>query len=459
MSHQGGTPGPAGGLNDRGLPALLPVRSNLVFAFSEPVDHPRSGPLRDASIPTWIPSSTRTASIPSRAGTNTAGARCPSVPPPVPPAPDTLPADTLVFHPAYDRPSDSLKVRPAPGAFIHRGHPPYRGGQRGEGQGRQSPWTSGWTSAACRKGPSTPSGRSGWTRECSAWLPACPPRPRPAGTRTARFACASTASSGCRRPGARTASPSSTWTPCAGIPTAACGSAPPPGARRKYDFQFLALEDGDSTLVFRTRPKLAARETVTVSLSGAILDVDGLSLDGNGDGFPSAFYSSRGYLRRLPLQLLHQGGGVLRLSQSLPAPGPAPCGEGDHHLQEHQHPARLRRRPGGRPAHPFHDRGSGLQLRSPPGAGSSRGAAFPPWNGTCGTIPAPWPAPGFTFSPSSAANPRSCARARSPSSVSHPSGQPREPRRPGFNPETANAGFPSFRWPERREFGAITCRF
>src|SRR5690606_26763314 len=58
-----------------------------------------------------------------------------------------------------------------------------------------------------------------------------------------------------------------------------------------YDFRFLGLENGDSTLVIGTRPRLPALDTVTVTLSGGILDTSGLSLDGNGDKIPEWLYS------------------------------------------------------------------------------------------------------------------------------------------------------------------------
>ena len=55
---------------------------------------------------------------------------------------------------------------------------------------------------------------------------------------------------------------------------------------RAYDLQSLSLEDGDSTLVIRTRPRFSALDTVTVTLSGGLVDTSGLSLDGNGNHFP-----------------------------------------------------------------------------------------------------------------------------------------------------------------------------
>jgi hypothetical protein len=60
---------------------------------------------------------------------------------------------------------------------------------------------------------------------------------------------------------------------------------------RHYGFYFLSLEDGDSTLVFKTRPRFPAYDTVTVTLSGGILDTSGLSLDGNGNLFPDWIYT------------------------------------------------------------------------------------------------------------------------------------------------------------------------
>jgi hypothetical protein len=62
---------------------------------------------------------------------------------------------------------------------------------------------------------------------------------------------------------------------------------------RAYDFQALTLEDGDSTLVVRTRPRVASRDTVTVTLSGGLVDTSGVSLDGNGDHIPRWLYDRR----------------------------------------------------------------------------------------------------------------------------------------------------------------------
>jgi hypothetical protein len=62
---------------------------------------------------------------------------------------------------------------------------------------------------------------------------------------------------------------------------------------RAYDFQALSLEDGDSTLVIRTRPRLPALDTVTVTLTGGLMDTSGLSLDGNGNRFPDWLYDRR----------------------------------------------------------------------------------------------------------------------------------------------------------------------
>ena len=72
-------------------------------------------------------------------------------------------------------------------------------------------------------------------------------------------------------------------------------------ADKKYDFQFLALERGDSTLTFKTRPRFPARDTVTISLSGGILDTSGLSLDGNANKFPDWLYSSADSVDRFSL--------------------------------------------------------------------------------------------------------------------------------------------------------------
>jgi hypothetical protein len=198
-------------------------------------------------------------------------------------------ADTLVFRPRYDRPSDSLKVRPAPGAFIHRdvlrirvangltdrvgnaldlrldraARPP--GSFDTVFQARVDTGVFRVVSTVPAPGerdwdPDRPI-RIRFNRRLA--------RPAPRGTDTL---------TALDLDALRGDSNQGFWTR---------SSARGP---RRYDAHFIALEDGDSTLVFRTRPKLAAFDTAVVTLSGGLADVDGLTLDGNGDGFPGRFY-------------------------------------------------------------------------------------------------------------------------------------------------------------------------
>ena len=302
LSHLGGEPGPSGGLNDGGLPKLLPVRSRLVFAFSEPVVIPE--PERFLRVYSWLDSlknpggyapipgvyEYRRRALPKRAasGSGRPAGSAGRAFLPKSAAADSL-ADTLVFSPAYDRPSDSLKVRPAPGAFIHgdiiriaigNGARDRAGNaldlrldKRALAPGTlDTVFTVRVDTGVFRVASSVPAaGQAGWD-------PDSPLRVR-FNRRLALRPPRGTDSLTPLDPGAlRADSNRGVW-----VRSTSRGA-------RKYDFQFLAVEDGDSTLVFRTRPRLASRDTVTVTLSGGILDVDGLSLDGNRDGFPSAFY-------------------------------------------------------------------------------------------------------------------------------------------------------------------------
>lgn len=303
MSHLGGEPGPAGGLNDGGLPRLLPVRSRLVFAFSETVVIPDPG--RFVRVYSWLDSlknpagfapipgvyEYRRRALPKRAASGSGRRAGPAFLPKAA-AGDSL-ADTLVFRPAYDRPSDSLKVRPAPGTFIHRdvlriavgnGARDRAGNaldlrldKRALAPGTlDTIFTVRVDTGVFRVASTLPAaGQAGWDPDSplrvrfNRRLALRPPQGTDSLTRLDLGALRADSNRG-------------VW-----VRSSSRGA-------RKYDFQFLSVEDGDSTLVFRPRPRLAARETVTVTLSGGILDADGLSLDGNLDGFPSAFYQSYG---------------------------------------------------------------------------------------------------------------------------------------------------------------------
>lgn len=301
ISHLGGSPGPAGGFNDAGLPDLLPVRSRLVFAFSEPVRildpaarirvysylDSLKNPGGHEAIPGQYlyrskPASPKLASgslrISGAAGVQ-GSARV---------AADSL-ADTLIYIPAYARASDSLKVRPRPGAFIH-------------GDVLRIAVSNGVTD---RVGNSLDLRLDKLARAPGSVDTAWSVR-----VDTGSFRVASTEPAGGEKK----------WDPDRLIRVRfnrKLGLPPPSGpdtltaldfsrlqgdsnqgvwirstvrGDRRYDFHFIGVEGGDSTLLIRLRPKLAAFDTVTVRLSGGIADIDGLTLDGNGDGFPSRFY-------------------------------------------------------------------------------------------------------------------------------------------------------------------------
>ncbi len=60
---------------------------------------------------------------------------------------------------------------------------------------------------------------------------------------------------------------------------------------KAHNFRFLALERGDSVLTWQTFPSLGGEDTVTVRVSAKVLDRDGRSLDGNGDGLSGYLYN------------------------------------------------------------------------------------------------------------------------------------------------------------------------
>lgn len=301
LSHQGGRPGPSGGHNDAGLPDFLPVRSRLVFAFSEPVRildpaarfrvysylDSLKNPEGHEAIPGQYLYRSKAAS-PKR---TLESDRTPGSDRIFGPAwgPGDSIADTLYFIPAYVRASDSLKVRPRPGSFIHRdviriavanGVTDRAGNAldlrldkvaRAPGT-VDTVWSVRVDTGSFRVVSTEPASRE------EKWDPDRLIRVRfnrSLGLPPPRGGDTLTALSFTRLKGD---SNGGVW-----IRSSARGD-------RRYDFQFVGLEGGDSTLVLRPRPKLAAFDTVTVRLSGGLADVDGLTLDGNGDGFPSRFY-------------------------------------------------------------------------------------------------------------------------------------------------------------------------
>ena len=113
--------GAPGGFDAAGLPAYMPARSRISFGFTETVKVTDTNSIRIYSYldslknPTgYHPIKGSFEYIRKGAGSPKASARAKAA------AAGNLLADTLVFTPDYDRASDSLKVKPAPGFFIYR---------------------------------------------------------------------------------------------------------------------------------------------------------------------------------------------------------------------------------------------------------------------------------------------------------------------------------------------------
>lgn len=291
--------GPPGGFNASGLPRFLPSRSSLSLTFSETVRIP--DPARTLRVYSLLDSLKNPRSYRDIPGTyaynllrpakRSAGASGRGEFGKVAAAADSL-ADQLIFVPAYDRPSDSLKVKPPPGSFAYRDVLRIRVSnaivdRAGNGLDLRldrvaaAPGTLDTVFTArvdtnfFQVAKATPeAGHQGWSPEdplrirFNRKLSLPPPLGKDSLTRLAlgpRKAAAS--------PAVRV---TSHFRP-----------------RKAYDFASIDLEDGDSTLVLRVYPRLPSRDTVTVALSGGILDSSGLSLDGNGDHIPQWLYDSR----------------------------------------------------------------------------------------------------------------------------------------------------------------------
>jgi hypothetical protein len=292
--------GPSGGYNAAGLPRMLPARSNLSLSFSETVRIPDPAKvLRVYSLLDSVknPKGYRDihgtyAYVRTRAPKRAAG----KLPEgnfglPKSAAADSL-ADQLLFTPAYDAASDSLKVKPPAGFFIYGDKLRLRVSngiidRAGNGldlrldKRAAAPGSFDTvfqarvdTSVFSVAGTEPPDGYAGQKPEdpirirFNRRLALAPPRGKDSLTTLALGAPKAAESKAVR-----------------------VTSAFFPG--RAYDFQSLTLEDGDSTLVLRTRPRVAARDTVTVTLSGGIVDTSGVSLDGNGDRIPQWLYDRR----------------------------------------------------------------------------------------------------------------------------------------------------------------------
>lgn len=282
ISNLGASAGPAGGYNDKGLPKLLPPRSSLSFAFSEPVKILNPSAL--VRVYSKLDSIKNPTGYQPIAGSYLYRRKPAGLPKSA--AADSI-ADTLIFVPAYDRKSDSLKVKPRPGFFIHRdvihiavsngitdrvGNPLDLRLDRADMAPNsvdtifETKVDTGYVRVT-----STDPGK-----DVKGWDPDYPIRVRfnhklvrrpPAGDTLTTLDLSALKGD----------SNHGVWITSVNHP-------------KRYDFTQITLQDGDSTLVLRARPKFPAQDTVTVFLSGGVADVDGLTLDGNGDGFPGYFY-------------------------------------------------------------------------------------------------------------------------------------------------------------------------
>lgn len=291
-----GVPGskPAGapeGFNAAGLPAYMPARSKIAFGFTETVKITDSNAIQVYSYldslkdsANWRPIKGHFDYIRKHTGlvkkTGLAKAAA---------AGDLL-ADTVVFTPEYDRPSSALKVKPAPGFFIYRDiiHIGIRNlitdtaGNNLDLRLNRSRQALGAFDTVFQAKVDTgffavaqtlpAAGQSGWDPDQTIRIRfnrKLAQRP-PAGIDTLTLLNLNSLRGDSNR--------------YLGVTSVFQGT-------RRYNFQFLALEDGDSTLVFKTRPRFPALDTVTVTLSGGLLDTSGLSLDGNGNRFPDWLYA------------------------------------------------------------------------------------------------------------------------------------------------------------------------
>jgi hypothetical protein len=290
ISCLGGQAASAGGYNDKGLPKLLPVRTSLVFGFSEPVQI--LNPYALIRIYSKLDSLKNPSGYKPIAGSFAYRLKPRGAPKggvlPKPAAPGDSIADTLIFTPAYDRKSDSLKVLPKAGSFIHRDilHIAVSNGITDRADNTLD-LRLDRTAFAANTVDTIFEARidTGYVRVTSTtpaqglenWDPDDNIRihfnrkllRRPPGDDSLTLL---------NLAALKGDSNHGVWVTSLNHP-------------KHYDFALLALEDGDSTLVLRARPKFPARDTVTIHLSGGITDIDGLNLDGNGDGFPGYQYN------------------------------------------------------------------------------------------------------------------------------------------------------------------------
>jgi hypothetical protein len=289
LSVPGAAPaGTAGGYNDAGLPRLVPARSSIAVSFSEPVRILR--PENLFRVYSLLDSIKRPAGLGTIPGTyvykrKAAGLAKRSA------AGDSL-ADTVIFTPKYTKASDSLKVKPDAGYFLYRDILRIKlsnsitdlAGNALDLRLSKTVLTPGSLDSAFQVrvdtsyfsvvGTQPAQGDSGWDPETpirirfNRKLALRPPSGNDTLTLFAPWAL--------RAQDNRAIHVTSLYRP-----------------GRGYDFRMLSLADNDSTLIIGTRPYLPALDTVTLVLSGGILDTSGLSLDGNGNLLPEWLYDQR----------------------------------------------------------------------------------------------------------------------------------------------------------------------
>jgi hypothetical protein len=290
--------GPEGAYNAAGLPRLVPARSSIAVSFSETVRILR--PETSFRVYSLLDSLKSPAGKGVIAGSY-AYRRKPAsgLGKTAAWAADSL-ADTVIFTPAYDKPSDSLKVRPNPGYFIHRdilrmqlsNGITDRAGNALDLRLDKTVLVPGSLDSAFQARVDTSYLAVLSTRPAqneSGWDPEAPIRIRfnrklsrrpPSGSDTLTLLSLFDLKEGDNR-------------------AIRLSSLYRHG--RGYDFRVLSLADNDSTLVIGTRPFLTALDTVTLTLSGGILDTSGLSLDGNGNRLPEWLYDQKDTVDRFTL--------------------------------------------------------------------------------------------------------------------------------------------------------------
>lgn len=198
-------------------------------------------------------------------------------------------ADTVIFIPAYAKPSDSLKAQPRPGSFLHYDILRVR----------------------VRNTPTDPMGNPLDLRHERA--------KRAAGTLDTLFTLRTDTSVlrvirsqpamgdtavdpdaslrlvfnrplAVRPPPAWTGLPAVDLQNLTGGENASFRITSLHTQGRELNFAALQLVADDTVLIIKMREKAGAYDTVTLTLSGSISDTDGNTLDGDGDGFPAYLY-------------------------------------------------------------------------------------------------------------------------------------------------------------------------